>query len=196
MADLDETDLEILRLLLEDARRPFNEVASQVDVSGPTVSDRVDRMVERGIIKRFTVDLDRGRLVEGIGLLIELEVVPGTASNVLHDVTEIGGVEHAFRTADDRVIAHARLDPTQARDMIETTIDLETISAIDISLVEDARWSPTIRATGFAVACAECGNSVTEEGTTTTIDGDIYEFCCSSCEDRFVTRYDQFREAA
>jgi len=42
----------------------------------------------------------------------------------------------------------------------------------------------------------ECGNGVTDEGETRTLDGDRYHFCCESCEARFVDRYEQFEEAA
>ncbi|MFW6449287.1 MAG: Lrp/AsnC family transcriptional regulator, partial [Halobacteriota archaeon] len=56
MSDLDDLDLEILELLIDDARRPYSDIADAVDVSGPTVSDLVDRLVDRGVIRRFTVD--------------------------------------------------------------------------------------------------------------------------------------------
>jgi len=47
MRDLDDTDLEILSLLAEDARRPFSEIGERVGLSGPAVSDRVTRLRSR-----------------------------------------------------------------------------------------------------------------------------------------------------
>ena len=41
MRGLDDTDREILRLLLENGRKPYREIASAVDLSAPAVSDRV-----------------------------------------------------------------------------------------------------------------------------------------------------------
>ena len=64
MRDIDDTDRELLRLLLEDARRPYSELAEAVDLSPPAVSDRVDRLVELGVIERFTLGLDRSRLAD------------------------------------------------------------------------------------------------------------------------------------
>jgi DNA-binding Lrp family transcriptional regulator len=46
MRDLDETDLEILQLLLSDARRPYSDIAETVGLSAPAVSDRVSRLRE------------------------------------------------------------------------------------------------------------------------------------------------------
>lgn len=57
--NLDEIDLEIVRLLADDARRPFNDIADRVGLSPPAVSDRVDRLREQGVIQRFTIDIDR-----------------------------------------------------------------------------------------------------------------------------------------
>lgn len=54
---LTETDRSILALLRLDARRTVSEIAGLVGVSRTTVKDRIDLMRERGIIRRFTVEL-------------------------------------------------------------------------------------------------------------------------------------------
>jgi len=47
MRDLDETDMEILSLLAENARRSFSAIGEEVGLSGPAVvSDRVTRLQE------------------------------------------------------------------------------------------------------------------------------------------------------
>ncbi|MFP4591564.1 MAG: winged helix-turn-helix transcriptional regulator [Halobacteriales archaeon] len=196
MSDLDDLDLEILELLIDDARRPYSDIADRVDVSGPTVSDRVDRLVDRGVIRRFTIDLDRSRLEEGVGLLVDLDVRPGRGEAVLADVLDIGGVEHAYLTADDRVVASARLNPSGVRGLLERHVDLDAVDGVDVSILERVEWSPRFDATGFDLACDECGNTVTEEGTTARLGGTAYHFCCPSCESRFTERYEELSEAA
>ncbi|MFW6448614.1 MAG: winged helix-turn-helix transcriptional regulator [Halobacteriota archaeon] len=196
MPDLDDLDLEILELLIEDARRSYSDIADRVGVSGPTVSDRVDRLVERGVIRRFTVDIDRSRLEEGVGLLLEIDARPGRGDAVMDAVRDIGGVEHAYLTADDRVVAHARLDPTGVRRLLDRHLDLEVVDQLDVSILERVEWIPRFDATGFELACAECGNTVTAEGTTARLDGTVYHFCCPSCESRFTDRFEELSEAA
>ncbi|WP_245180805.1 Lrp/AsnC family transcriptional regulator [Haloarcula amylovorans] len=66
MRDLDETDLEILQLLMSNARRPYSDIADIVGLSAPAVSDRVARLQEMGIINRFTLDVDGSQLRKGI----------------------------------------------------------------------------------------------------------------------------------
>ncbi|WP_114579476.1 AsnC family transcriptional regulator [Saliphagus sp. LR7] len=50
MPELDSTDAVILELLLEDARRSYREIADEVGLSPPTVSNRVDRLRDLGVI--------------------------------------------------------------------------------------------------------------------------------------------------
>lgn len=48
---LDSLDVKILQLLLENARRPFQEIARECKVSGAAVHQRVARMQQIGVIK-------------------------------------------------------------------------------------------------------------------------------------------------
>nr|WP_228841744.1 Lrp/AsnC family transcriptional regulator [Haloarcula sp. CBA1127] len=78
MASLDETDIEILKLLSHDARRSYTDIAKEVDLSDPAVADRIERLQDAGVINRFTVDIDRTQL--GAGAQIFVQVDPGVPS--------------------------------------------------------------------------------------------------------------------
>lgn len=51
------TDRLLLGLLRQDARRSISEMAEIVNVSRATVKDRIDIMRDRGVIRRFTIDV-------------------------------------------------------------------------------------------------------------------------------------------
>ena len=53
---MDSTDEKILKILEEDGRISFIEVAEKVDVSEGTVRNRVEKMQENGAIENFTVE--------------------------------------------------------------------------------------------------------------------------------------------
>ncbi len=61
MKNLDEKDKRILEMLLEDSRRPYHEIASdlKVNLSESTVRKRVIKLQEGGIIEKFTIKLCR-----------------------------------------------------------------------------------------------------------------------------------------
>jgi YHS domain-containing protein len=66
----------------------------------------------------------------------------------------------------------------------------------EVTLLTDAEWTPSLGGTEFALTCAECGNTVTDEGESTRLDGETYHFCCGSCEARFTERYERMADAA
>jgi len=49
--DLDSLDRSIILQLQEDARRPYKDIASKLNVSEGTVKNRVTRLVNRGVLK-------------------------------------------------------------------------------------------------------------------------------------------------
>jgi DNA-binding Lrp family transcriptional regulator len=196
VTSFDETDLEILRLLLEDGRRPYSEIAERVDLSPPTVSDRVDRLREAGVVRRFTLDVDRSTLTDGVPLLVSLSVVPGAVDAVRAGLREHEAVEHVFVTADGRVVAKAHLDPTAVRIALGDAVDLDEIRDLQVQLLSSHDWTPAVGTGAFDIECAECGNTVTDEGESVVLDDRRYHFCCGSCEDRFVDRYEAFEAGA
>ncbi|MGI0069364.1 MAG: winged helix-turn-helix transcriptional regulator [Nitrosotalea sp.] len=59
---LDKIDIALLESLIKDGRKSFNQVSREIKVSTPTVKARYDRLVNAGLIKAVTLDLDIGKL--------------------------------------------------------------------------------------------------------------------------------------
>jgi Lrp/AsnC family transcriptional regulator, regulator for asnA, asnC and gidA len=60
--ELDNLDYEILRELQKDARRPFQEIARELIVSGGTIHVRFNKLKEAGVIKGSHLRLDPQKL--------------------------------------------------------------------------------------------------------------------------------------
>jgi len=198
MRDLDETDLEILQLLMADARRPYSDIADVVGLSAPAVSDRVARLQEMGIIERFTLDVDRSQLRAGIPVLITLDIAstgPGVPSVKDHLLNE-GAVEHVFTTAEADLVVFASVPDNDIASWLTDTIDEGAFDDFGVTLLAGADWSPDLGGTEFALTCAQCGNTVDSEGTATRLDGELYQFCCPLCESRFEEKYEQLQQGA
>ena len=52
---LDQLDRKILRLIAEDARIPFLEVARECKVSGAAIHQRIQKLTNLGILKGFSI---------------------------------------------------------------------------------------------------------------------------------------------
>lgn len=194
MYELDEIDLDVLRLLAEDARRPYSEIADRVGVSPPTVSDRVDRLEEMGIIERFTLDIDRSKLEAGTDLLVEIEATPGDAPAIGRQLEGRASVKHVFVTIDDTVVLQGTIPDDSVHEELLEPLDDDMIEDWSVNLLSDVSWSPTVSGTEFALTCDECGNKVTNEGESVTLDGSLYQFCCGSCLEKFKAEYEALAE--
>ncbi|UHQ95136.1 AsnC family transcriptional regulator [Haloterrigena alkaliphila] len=194
MRDLDETDMEILRLLGEDARRPFSDIAEQVGLSGPAVSDRVERLQEAGVIDRFTVDVDRSQLRAGVPVFVQVWGVIDAVDDLSDRIGDAEAVEHVFVTADGEIWFSARARVRNVRRWLDGLF--AGVDGVDysVTLIDDVEWRPSLDGTEFALICAECGNTVDTEGESTNIDAQLYHFCCPSCRTRFEDRYDRLEE--
>lgn len=56
---MDRTDYQILNLLQRDSRTTLKSIGDQVGLTAPAVSERIRRMEEKGVIKRFSINIDR-----------------------------------------------------------------------------------------------------------------------------------------
>lgn len=59
---LDDTDVAILKSLMEDGRKSFRAVSREIKVSTPTVKARYERLVSIGLIKAVRPELDLSKV--------------------------------------------------------------------------------------------------------------------------------------
>ena len=64
--EIDNVDLGILNILMENAKKPYTDVARKVYVSGGTVHVRMNKMEEAGIVKGSSLTLDYPKLGYGL----------------------------------------------------------------------------------------------------------------------------------
>lgn len=196
MRELDETDMVILELLADDGRRPYSEIGDVVDLTPPAVSDRVSRLQEAGVIEQFTIDVDRSTLRGGTPVLVRIDPTQGALDDVRAGLGDAEATEHLFTTADGTVVVFARTTTEAVHEWVTDAVGGENVADIAVDLVADSEWTPNVDAAGFELDCAECGNTVTSEGTTAEVGGDQKHFCCASCETAYVEQYREMEEVA
>lgn len=109
MIKFDRIDWEIITLLNEDGRMPCAEIARQLDdVSARTVKNRIDALVNKGIINiRSIVNPE----MVGYGVLADvfIEVDPGKVRNVAKTLAEYPEISYlACATGDTDIIISIR----------------------------------------------------------------------------------------
>ena len=186
--ELDETDAEILRILTQDGRTPYTEIAEEVGMSPPSVIDRVDRLREIDVLEGFSARLDRS-VMGGSRLLVRFRTHPENVDETVREASEDDRVETAFGSADGTVTLVANAEPSEVG---ELTAGFEGVrdQSVEVEVVVEESHEPTVAAPSFAPDCVECGNTVDEEGVSARVAGDVYHFCCESCESAFEERYE------
>ena len=60
--ELDNTDIAILKSLMEDGRKSFRAISREIKVSTPTVKSRYERLVNIGLIKSVKPEIDLSKV--------------------------------------------------------------------------------------------------------------------------------------
>ncbi len=103
---LDETDQRILEVLLGDSRASLKSLAEQVGLSSPSVSERLRRLEERGVIRQYTVEIGPQALGFTLQAMVRVRPMPGKlhiVQRLLEEIPEIGECDKV--TGEDCFIA-------------------------------------------------------------------------------------------
>jgi len=114
---MDETNSKILEVLKRDGRKPYTEVAEEVGTSEGTVRNRIESMVEGGVIRRFTVSTSVGN----VRAMIEVEVdVDVETSEVTNRVVDWDGVDFVWEVSGDEdiIVVVDVADTSEVNDLI------------------------------------------------------------------------------
>jgi DNA-binding Lrp family transcriptional regulator len=194
-AHLDETDILLIRALQKDSRRSLKELADLADVSVPTVRTRLDRLVNSGVVRQFTVALDPQKLVGGMIVFLHLKVRLSDLEAVKIALSGMDEVMALYLTTGEcDLIARVCVPETRA---LEELI-LKKLSKVPG--VDSARSSVVVETTkeeygayikpglGIRVFCATCRREIRDRPVKRVLQDTEYYFCCETC----LSTYEEF----
>ncbi|WP_411344383.1 Lrp/AsnC family transcriptional regulator [Paenibacillus sp. WLX1005] len=77
---MDHIDARLLTLLQEDARMTISDLSKQLSLSRPSVTERLHRLQERGVIQGFTAIVSPAAIGRSILLMIQISDLKVSAS--------------------------------------------------------------------------------------------------------------------
>ena len=138
---MDDLDRAILAELKADARTPYTEIAERVGTSEGTVRNRVEGMLDDGVIERFTVTTRTGNLRAMVEIDVAVDVDARALSAALAEwqdvdfVWQVGGERDVVLVVDaadtDRlndIISQAR-ERSGVRDIVSRLILEERVGS-------------------------------------------------------------------
>ncbi|RLE85605.1 MAG: transcriptional regulator [Thermoprotei archaeon] len=101
---VDEKDLEIIRLLEENARMPLTRIAARVGMSDVAVRKRLKKLEEEGVIKAYRPKLDHAKLGYRARAIIGFDVDPARLLEVVKKLAEKPEVKFLAITSGDHMV--------------------------------------------------------------------------------------------
>ncbi len=98
---VDETDLKILKILEEDSKTNYREIADKVEIAIGTVSNRINNLKDAGIIRKFTIDMDVRRIGYEITSLVLMQIEGGFIEEVEKELEVKTNVYAIYDTTGD-----------------------------------------------------------------------------------------------
>jgi Lrp/AsnC family leucine-responsive transcriptional regulator len=119
MNAIDDVDQRILDVLLTDSRISLKQLAEQVGLSAPSVSERLRRLEERGVIRQYTVELDPKALGYPLQAIVRVRPMPGKLHIVQRLIEEIPQISECDKvTGEDCFIARLFVQSIDQLDQI------------------------------------------------------------------------------
>jgi DNA-binding Lrp family transcriptional regulator len=81
--ELDTVNKRIIRLLRNDAKKPYKDIAHELGVSESTVRKRVNNLLSSGVIEKFTIDISPQFVKQNITAFITIIPRAGEIENLI-----------------------------------------------------------------------------------------------------------------
>ena len=105
---LDETDRQIVELLIENARISYSDIGKKIGLSRVAVSSRITALEQKGIIEEYTTVIDPQKISGAISCYFELETAPESFDKVVKRLNDDSTVTQIYRvTGRCRLHVHA-----------------------------------------------------------------------------------------
>ncbi|WP_436861145.1 Lrp/AsnC family transcriptional regulator [Staphylococcus caeli] len=98
---MDFTDGKILELLNENSKMSLNNISNIVNLSTPSVRDRINKMIDIGIIGNYTIDINYYALGYEIDVVIDIIIKNNLYSDFKTFIKKQKNVEFCYRISGE-----------------------------------------------------------------------------------------------
>ena len=96
---IDENDLRIIEMLTGNARSSLREIAAVVNLSPSSIRNRMERLVDIGVIKKYTLDLDYRKLGYEVEVVVLITSNPGESDSIYRKLSKYDEISRVLRTS-------------------------------------------------------------------------------------------------
>jgi len=94
--DIDEIDTKILELLAGNSRMSYSDIARHFGFSDVAIRKRVEKLLEKGIIKKFTTVVDSKKLGKNVTAFIFFNTRSDKTNEIAEQLLNLDGIEEVY----------------------------------------------------------------------------------------------------
>lgn len=98
------SDLALIKELMKNSRVPYTELAEMFGVSEAAIRKRIRRLEEKGVIRKYTLDVDIRKLGFEIRALIGVDTLPENFLSVVDMLKQKDDVISLYTSSGDHMI--------------------------------------------------------------------------------------------
>ncbi|KKD22734.1 Lrp/AsnC family transcriptional regulator [Staphylococcus cohnii] len=98
---MDLTDRKIIETLKKDSKVSLSYISNSVNLSTPSVRERINKMKDIGVIKKYTIDIDYKTLGYDIDVIIDIVIKNNLYKDFKTFITKQGNVEFCYRISGE-----------------------------------------------------------------------------------------------
>lgn len=187
MKPIDKKDIILLNELLKDGRITYSELAKKIELSVPAVTARVEKLIEKKIIDKFTIDIDYSLIEQGSKYIILLKTVFNKTDETAQELNKHKFVKKVYLTTGEYNVAihtHNIID-SQKKSLIDWLKEQEDIEDMNILYVYDyLKEDETLKITdpnNVKLICDYCKREFSGDVFSKIINKRKRYFCCNTC---------------
>lgn len=136
--NIDNVDLKILKYLSDNSRMSNAELGRILDLSRAAVRERVNSLVERGIIEAFTIVVDPRKAGTSLSVYFDIEVEWGKLDDVVNALVEYEEITNVYQMSGGKAHLHSHAmlnDPDHVERFILELHNIEGITKVSSELL-------------------------------------------------------------
>lgn len=107
---LDNLDWEILRALQDNAKQTYTSIGRRLNVAHSTVYDRIKRMEEHGVVKKYVAIVDLKKVgIKRITAIMTIFTDPKESENIAKKLSEFNEVLEVFTSLSEELLLIAKV---------------------------------------------------------------------------------------
>lgn len=136
---IDEIDREIIEILKRNSRTSYTLIAKKLGLSEAAVRKRINKLIKRGIIRRFTIEYTLRNEIKAAVLVKTLPQVP--VFKISKEIASLHGVDHVYEiTGEHDILAIIRADNVLALDSIINSIrNIDGVASTNTMIILNIR---------------------------------------------------------